>query len=143
MTPLRRRMIEDMRLRNLAERTIETYVDRVAGWHPLGRLPPQLLPAGPGVGPPVAQRDQPAHQLQRHRAAGVQEAVRPYLLEPRRQDVPQEATQESVGRWRKSVIGASRRDTLGEVKATCRASGLLEPAVAADPLRGPLTLSVS
>ena len=30
MTPLRRRMIEDMRLRNLAERTIETYVDRVA-----------------------------------------------------------------------------------------------------------------
>jgi integrase/recombinase XerD len=32
MTPLRRRMIEDMRLRNLAERTIETYVDRVAAF---------------------------------------------------------------------------------------------------------------
>lgn len=32
MTPLRRRMIEDMRLRNLAERTIETYVERVAAF---------------------------------------------------------------------------------------------------------------
>jgi site-specific recombinase XerD len=32
MTPLRRRMIEDMRLRNLAPRTIETYVDRVAAF---------------------------------------------------------------------------------------------------------------
>jgi site-specific recombinase XerD len=32
MTPLRRRMIEDMRLRNLAERTIDTYVDRVAAF---------------------------------------------------------------------------------------------------------------
>ncbi len=32
MTPLRRRMIEDMRLRNLANRTIDTYVDRVAAF---------------------------------------------------------------------------------------------------------------
>jgi integrase/recombinase XerD len=32
MTPLRRRMIEDMRLRNLSSRTIETYVDRVAAF---------------------------------------------------------------------------------------------------------------
>jgi site-specific recombinase XerD len=32
MTPLRRRMIEDMRLRNLAPRTIETYVDCVAAF---------------------------------------------------------------------------------------------------------------
>ncbi len=32
MTPLRRRMIEDMHLRNLATRTIETYVDRVAAF---------------------------------------------------------------------------------------------------------------
>jgi site-specific recombinase XerD len=32
MTPLRRRMIEDMRLRNLADRTIATYVDRVAAF---------------------------------------------------------------------------------------------------------------
>ena len=32
MTPLRRRMVEDMRLRNLATRTIETYVDRVAAF---------------------------------------------------------------------------------------------------------------
>jgi integrase/recombinase XerD len=32
MTPLRRRMIEDMRLRNLADRTIDTYVDRVAAF---------------------------------------------------------------------------------------------------------------
>lgn len=30
MTPLRRRMVEDMTLRNLAPRTIETYVERVA-----------------------------------------------------------------------------------------------------------------
>ena len=32
MTPLRRRMIEDMRLRNLAPRTIATYVERVAAF---------------------------------------------------------------------------------------------------------------
>src|SRR5712671_3823934 len=30
MTPLRQRMIEDMKLRNLAPRTIEVYVERVA-----------------------------------------------------------------------------------------------------------------
>jgi len=32
MTPLRRRMIEDMRLRNFAARTIDTYVDRIAAF---------------------------------------------------------------------------------------------------------------
>ena len=30
MTPLRRRMIEDMKLRNFAPRTIQVYVERVA-----------------------------------------------------------------------------------------------------------------
>lgn len=30
MTPLRQRMIEDMKLRNFAPRTIQVYVERVA-----------------------------------------------------------------------------------------------------------------
>ena len=34
MTPLRRRMIEDMNLRNLAPRTIQVYVERVAEFRP-------------------------------------------------------------------------------------------------------------
>ena len=45
MTPLRRRMIEDMRLRNLADRTIETYVDRVAAFaRHFGTSPEHLGP---------------------------------------------------------------------------------------------------
>ena len=43
MTPLRRRMIEDMKLRNLSARTINAYVSRVrffAGH--FGRSPEQL-----------------------------------------------------------------------------------------------------
>ena len=32
MTPLRRRMIDDMTLRNLSRKTIESYTQRVAGF---------------------------------------------------------------------------------------------------------------
>src|SRR3954468_9079377 len=43
MTPLRQRMIDDMRLRNLAPRTIEVYVSRVATFaRHLGRSPEAL-----------------------------------------------------------------------------------------------------
>src|SRR5436305_8069610 len=43
MTPLRRRMIDDMTLRNLAPRTLATYVDRVAQFaRHFGRSPDQL-----------------------------------------------------------------------------------------------------
>lgn len=46
MTPLRQRMIEDMRLRNLAERTIESYVHHVARFaRHFGRSPEYLGPA--------------------------------------------------------------------------------------------------
>jgi site-specific recombinase XerD len=46
MTPLRRRMIDDMILRNLAPRTIETYVERVAAFaRHFGASPEHL---GPG-----------------------------------------------------------------------------------------------
>ena len=46
MTPLRQRMIEDMRLRNFAPRTIQVYVERVAtlAKH-LGKSPDRLGPA--------------------------------------------------------------------------------------------------
>ncbi len=43
MTPLRRRMIEDMKLKNLSARTIETYVSRVSTFaRHLGRSPQDL-----------------------------------------------------------------------------------------------------
>ena len=43
MTPLRRRMIEDMKLRNLAPRTIQVYVERVAAFAKHFSKSPELL----------------------------------------------------------------------------------------------------
>jgi integrase/recombinase XerD len=46
MTPLRRRMIDDMQLRNLAPRTIKAYVSRVGTFaRHFGRSPEALGPA--------------------------------------------------------------------------------------------------
>jgi integrase/recombinase XerD len=43
MTPLRQRMIEDMNLRNLAPRTVQVYVERVAKFaRHFGKLPEKL-----------------------------------------------------------------------------------------------------
>src|SRR3954470_4471599 len=45
MTPLRRRMIDDMQLRNLAPKTVSAYVRRVAGFaRHFGRSPEDLGP---------------------------------------------------------------------------------------------------
>ena len=45
MTPLRRRMIDDMTLRNLAPRTIQAYVERVADFaRHFGTSPEHLGP---------------------------------------------------------------------------------------------------
>src|SRR5215510_2713809 len=45
MTPLRQRFIDDLRLRNYARRTIDTYVSRVACFaKPFGRSPELLGP---------------------------------------------------------------------------------------------------
>ena len=54
MTPLRQRMIEDMKLRNLAPRTIQAYVMRVATFaRHFGRSPERLGPRrGPLLPPP-------------------------------------------------------------------------------------------
>jgi len=43
MTPLRRRMIEDMTLRNFAPRTIQVYVERVATFAQHFRTSPERL----------------------------------------------------------------------------------------------------
>src|SRR5512135_1231867 len=46
MTPLRQRMIEDMKLRNFAPRTIQVYVERVATFAKhFGKSPDRLGPA--------------------------------------------------------------------------------------------------
>jgi integrase/recombinase XerD len=43
MTPLRQRMIEDMNLRNLAPRTVQVYVERVAKFaQHFGKSPDKL-----------------------------------------------------------------------------------------------------
>ncbi|MGO9918057.1 MAG: phage integrase N-terminal SAM-like domain-containing protein [Isosphaeraceae bacterium] len=43
MTPLRQRMIEDMKLQNLSPRTIEAYVMRAAGFDRYFRRSPAAL----------------------------------------------------------------------------------------------------
>ena len=43
MTPLRRRMIDDMTLRNLAPRTIESYVQRISGFAQYFKTSPEHL----------------------------------------------------------------------------------------------------
>ena len=46
MTPLRQRMIEDMKLRNFAPRTVQVYVERVATFAKhFGKSPERLGPA--------------------------------------------------------------------------------------------------
>ena len=43
MTPLRRRMIDDMTLRNLSPKTIESYVQRISGFATYFKTSPEHL----------------------------------------------------------------------------------------------------
>ncbi len=64
MTPLRRRMIDDMPLRNLSPKTIESYAQRITGFaayfktapEQLGPDQPSLARASPGSRDRIAGR---------------------------------------------------------------------------------------
>ena len=75
MTPLRQRMLEDMQLRGLAERTQESYLGAV-------RRPRLQLPARSVASPCVSfSTFNPGHAVRRERA---QERTLLYLLRPTR-----------------------------------------------------------